>query len=308
MDPIITYDVPHLTYWDWRIAADLFFGGAGVGAFLFGVASRWWYGRTYRRLTQTAAWIAPILVLIGLGLLMTELGHPERFWRTLITIQPASPLWWGGVFQTLFVVGAAAYALSWRSPEQRASTRRAIEIAVTPIALVVAAYHGLLLALLPARPLWNTGPTVVTAILAVGLTGIAVVLLAHVARAHLRGRSADTALVAEFFGGLRHVRHVLGATLVLQALTCLLWWITLRFGPAPTRNALELANESFGPLFWFGAIGIGLVTPLGLGALAATKKALTDRAELVTVVASSALILIGGFAMRLATILAGQLS
>jgi len=59
MDPSIVYNVQHGYYWDWKVALDLFFGGAGVGAFIFGVALYELWGRRYRRIPQTAAFLAP---------------------------------------------------------------------------------------------------------------------------------------------------------------------------------------------------------------------------------------------------------
>ena len=38
-----------------------------------------------------------------------------------------------------------------------------------PLTFIVGAYHGLLLAVLGSHPLWNTGPTVIAALLAFGL-------------------------------------------------------------------------------------------------------------------------------------------
>jgi len=38
MDPAIVYNVQQGFYWDWKVALDLFFGGAGAGAFVFAVA------------------------------------------------------------------------------------------------------------------------------------------------------------------------------------------------------------------------------------------------------------------------------
>ena len=62
MDPEIIYHVQPGPYWDWKVAVDLFLGGAGVGAFLFSVALSELWGRRYRRIPQTAAMLAPVLV------------------------------------------------------------------------------------------------------------------------------------------------------------------------------------------------------------------------------------------------------
>ena len=60
METSIIYELGHPIIWDWRVATDLFFGGMGVGAFLFAVMVDWRYEGKYKRICQTAAWVAPI--------------------------------------------------------------------------------------------------------------------------------------------------------------------------------------------------------------------------------------------------------
>jgi len=132
--------------------------------------------------------------------------------------------------------------------------------------LIVGAYHGLLLAMLTARPMWNTGPTVIAALLGFATTGIAVVMLAHLIRMKLTGRLEDKEYLSTFLGDMRVVRNTLAATIILQIGTCFLWWLSLRFGALQDQQALACANDAYGPMFWLLGIGGGLVIPLLLGA------------------------------------------
>lgn len=309
MDPAIVYHVQHGPYWDWKVAVDLFFGGAGVGAFIFAVALYEFWGRKYRRIPQTAAFLAPILVAAGLGLLMLKLGRPFNIFRTFTNFAPTAPLWWGGIFQTLFVAGAAWYAWMWRDQEEN-PTRRTVGLVLTPVAVIVGAYHGMLLAVLPSRPLWNTGPTVLAALAGFVTTGIAAVLIVHLARMQIRGRLDDAEHVRTFFASLKPVRNILVGALVLQLGTFWLWWVSLRFGELADKVALEAANAGFGPMFWGLGIGVGLVLPLVLGGYAVLKdrEGVNVKLQIWTVGATSALILVGGLFFRLAVVLAGQLN
>jgi formate-dependent nitrite reductase membrane component NrfD len=310
VDVTILYSPPAAgPYWDWRVAADLFAGGIGVGAFLFAVLADWRYGDVRQRVCQTAAWIAPFFVAAGLLMLLAEMGHPERIVYALISFHPTSPLWWGGIFQSLFIIGASVYALLWFDPASRVTQRRRLGGIVLPIAIVVGAYHGFLLAFMRARPLWNNGPSLVIAVLGFITTGLAAVLLTHLIRARLTGRIEDGRRMGAFFADMREVRLILGFTLIIQAFTIFVWWIALHFGQGPGQVALEVANRSFGPVFWLGALGIGIAVPLAIGGLVVLGgNRVSTRLEIHAVWVTSALILIGGFLMRFAVTAAGQLS
>jgi formate-dependent nitrite reductase membrane component NrfD len=83
----------------------------------------------------------------------------------------------------VLVVGSLGYAWMWRDAMAEVPARRILGWTLAPIAIIVGAYHGLLMAVVTARPLWNTGPTVVAALLCFAATGIAAVGLTHLVRA-----------------------------------------------------------------------------------------------------------------------------
>jgi len=308
MEPNIFYGIQSGPYWDWRIALDLFFGGAGVGAFLFGVGLDTAFKGRYSRITQTAAILAPILVVAGLLSLLAELGRPAHLFLTFTHFAPSSPLWWGGIFQTLFVAGSIWHAVKWRRPGPDRN-RRLLGWELAPIAIVVGAYHGMLLAVVTARPLWNTGPTVVAALLGFAATGIAAVMLTHLLRMKFGGRLRLEEHVNTFLHDMTPVRYILGATLVLQLATFFLWWVSLRFGSLQDKQALAAANASMGPLFWWVGIGLGLAVPLVLGGFVIAQGETAKRTLQVNMIAlTSVLILVGGFFFRLAVVLGGQVS
>ncbi len=306
MEPNIVYNIQTGPYWNWQIALDLFLGGAGVGAFLFSVALFELWGRKYRRIPQTAAFLAPILVLAGLVVLMLKLGRPFRLFYTFTNFAPTSPLWWGGIFQTILIVGLFWYALKWRHPEPDTS-RRMLGRVLVPIAVIVGAYHGLLLAVIAARPLWNTGPVVVAALLAFATTGIAAVMLTHLLRMKLAGRLTEGQHLSSFLDDMKPVQFVLVGALGLQLVTFFFWWFSLFFGSLQDRQALTAANEAYGPVFWLVGIGIGLVLPLMIGGLTVWRTDVSRRRrEVLAIGLTSVLILVGGFFFRLAVVLGGQ--
>lgn len=309
MDPQVIYNTqPGLT-WDWRVAVDLYFGGMGVGAFLFAVLVDWRYKGRFQRICQTGACLAPLLVVIGLVFLMLKMGRPFNMFQTFINFAPTSPLWWGGIFQTLFIFGGVVYGYLWLRPEVRARERIALGWALLPISLIVGAYHGLLLSVIRSRPLWNTGPTVVAAILAFVSTGIAAIMLVHLVRMHLAGRLKDERYVRDVLSDLREVRQILGAALLAQGFTLFIWWLSLKFGHLDAQEALQAANTAYGPWFWLVGIGLGVVVPLLLGAYTMLRQErISTRFEVNMIWITSGLILVGGFVFRWAVVLGGQVA
>lgn len=296
-------------FWDWRVALDLFLGGAGVGALLFAILVAEMFKAKYRRICHTAAWLAPFLILAGLILVLMKLGRPQHIFLTWTNVNLSSPLWWGGVFQPLLVVGAFAYALKWRGDvEQDDAARKWLGRLLAPLALIVGVYHGLLLSIIVARPLWNTGPTVVAALLGFASTGIAVVMLVHLLRMKVAGRLADQEHVAAFLDDMLVVRNALVSVLVMQLGTVILWWMSLAYGSIQDQQALAIANESNGPMFWGLGICVGIVLPLVLGSIVVMRGDPGHRrTEVTAITVTSCLILVGGFFFRLAVVYAGQL-
>ncbi len=300
MDTVFTYDVPHLAYWDWRIAADLFCGGIGVGAYLVAVLNSLYYKDRYPVVSKVGAVLSPVFVTVGLVFLLTELGHPLRLHHTVTGFNVHSPLSWGGPFQGMFIMAGAVYAWLWLRGASR-KARTVVGLAGLPLALIVGAYHGWLLTILRARPLWNTGPAMVAALVAFVTTGMAAVLLVLCFLPRRSpGSTAGRWMIRDF-------RHLLIAALAVQGLTFFVWWISLYYGPADAQAALAAANAECGPMFWFVGIGLGLVAPILLQLVEVRRHAgRPDRLDLPLTVLTSVLILVGGFVFRWAVVIGGQ--
>jgi len=307
MSEEIIYITQSGPFWDWRVALDLFLGGAGSGALMFAIILDVTLRGKYRRICHTAAWLSPILVASGLLLIMMKMGRPFHAYNTYLNSNLTSPLWWGGIFQPLVVAGGFLYALLWNQPDQRVALRRRLGWILAPLTLIVGSYHGMLLSTMVAHPLWNTGPTVIAALLSFATSGIAVVLLVHLVRMKWAGRLDQQDHVTTFLNDLTLVRNILGGLLVLQLGTFILWWLDLRLGGLQAQQALEAANEAYGPVFWGLGIGVGIIIPLLLGLWSVLQGESTHRRLQIRVIAcSSALIVIGAFFFRLALVLGGQ--
>ena len=76
--------------WDNRVVLDLFLGGAGIGAFLFGVVLFYLNPKEYESIIKKSWLLSPILIIIGLLLLLTELGRPLNMLQAIFSANPTS--------------------------------------------------------------------------------------------------------------------------------------------------------------------------------------------------------------------------
>jgi formate-dependent nitrite reductase membrane component NrfD len=215
----------------------------------------------------------------------------------------SSPLSWAGPFQGLFIVIGIAYAALWLRPGP-SKARTALAVIGLPLAVVVGGYHGWLLTIVKARPLWNTGPATIAALLGFATTGIAAVLLVLCFMPKRKGANGLSEVRV-----IRNMRDLLLAGLILQGLTFFVWWVSLYFGSAYDREALAGANAATGPLFWSVGIGVGLVIPavLEIGDLVLGREG-TRPVNVQLTAFGAVLILVGGLAFRYSVLIGGLLS
>jgi len=301
----VIYNIHPSLAWDWRVAADLFFGGMGVGTFLFALVADWHFAGRHKQLCRTAAGLSPLLVILGLLFLLSEMGRPFSFYKLFFSFAPSSVLWWGAWLQFIFVIGALVYSNWWRL-DHRETDRRVLGWALSPVAVAVGAYHGFLLSSLETRALWSTGSTVLASVLSFITTGIAITLVVHFSKDRsLKQMSLKN--LSTFLDELHGVRNILGAALFAQGVVFVIWYLALEQGDPGGVAALAAANAAYATLFWVFGIGLGLIIPLTLGvSFILLRSHVSPPVEVGSIVLTSSLILIGGFVIRLGIVLGGQ--
>ncbi len=305
MDSRIIFEVFHPISWGLEIAADFFLVGLAVGAFLLSAGIKLYYGPNrvlpdeHRKICRIGSYVALVGLVLGSVFLIGHLGHPERFFILFYRFQVSSVLAWGAWIKLGFTIFAFWYALLWwRDRPEDAKQRLVVGLIGSVFALSLGMYHGILRTVLKASALWNAGPTTVASILGFVLTGIAAVTLVIALR-----RRSDVALKA-----ILAVRWVLGLAIIAQLFTVLLWIFTLYAGPHDANMAAKVLMTRFPLLLWGGAIGLGLVVPLALGAYAIVHERKDPRLSVVIPAVAAALVLIGGFILRYVIVVAGQLA
>lgn len=278
--------------WTWEIPVYFWLGGIGAGAHVVSAIARA-LGNDDRAFLRTSRYLTLVTMILSPILLIMDLGRPERFLNMLRIFKWRSPMsvgtWGLTIFASLSGLVATSQAakdgLLGDNPVSRTAgliPARLLSVLALPFGFFVAAYTGVLIAL-TSVPMWARnavlmGPTFLSSALSTGLSAISLILHAggwgeHRTHAALR-RAERYALVAE--AGL------LAASLV-------------RMG----RWGKPLYSRRLAPLFFGGTVLGGIVAPflLLLGKESRSKGLL-----------SSALVLLGGLALRFAIVEGGRYS
>lgn len=254
------------TTWGWLVAIYLFLGGLGAGAsivsHLLALIGRDRYGKTVR----FGAWFAAVALGVGSLVLLIDVGKPLRalvLFRSFVN--PSSWMMRGAWLLLLAMLVNGASALLWTDRslalidkvapfvKRRLTLWRGLLAGLAiPLNLGVAAYTGILLGVLPFRPLWHTPLLPVLFTISALDTGVALVC----------GYSA----LRDAHGGhgLRRVLEACVVTLVATEAVILFFFIRqMTAGSADAAMSIEMWLR--GPLavpFWAGVVGLGLAVPL----------------------------------------------
>ncbi len=136
--------------WEWHIAVYFFLGGASAGSFLFAsLAELFGHGRfsAFSRNGYRAAFAA---FLPCPGLLIADLGRPERFLHMLRVFKPSSPMNLGSWTLAAYSLVLASKALGGRSRPG------VLSVLGSGLAVTMCSYPGVLLGT-TSNPLWSSG-------------------------------------------------------------------------------------------------------------------------------------------------------
>ena len=292
---------PSLHVWGWEIPVYLFLGGWVAGCM---VLSGWlmWRGKRpdERTVAYVLPWIGIVLLSLGMGALFLDLEHKLYVWRMYHTLQPTSPMSWGGwilvivyPFMALAALASIPRGLLSRWPRLASFAERLREdanlrrLGVASIAAGIALgiYTGILLSSLGARPLWASavlGPLFLVSGLSTGA-----------AFAHMIARDP-----AEESSLLRADVLFLVTELALIALFLI---GHLTSGAQHANAAALLLGGPYTAVFWVLVVGLGIVFPLAVQSLMLARR-------IGHTVVAPLLVMLGGLALRFVIVSAGQYS
>jgi formate-dependent nitrite reductase membrane component NrfD len=315
--------------WGLLVVNYLFLAGLSAGAFAISSFATYIGGPHFRRVARIGALIAPWPVVVGIALLVFDLGRPLAFYHLFMIVQFTSPMSIGSWLLTGFVLLAIAYAALWLPvpfdnllripkrgqfrhfshwtilPPETIRRWRAILAAIGfPFALGVGIYTGILLGAVPSRPLWNTPMVAQLFLFSAMSTGVASVLLITA----WLGRRQEH--------GYEEERRLLVSTdLVMIALEILMIIPFLLHHALSTRSSASsiglILGGEYTLWFWVGVILMGILIPFGIEVyelFPVILKQGSARRSIGLSVVSAVLVIAGGFVLRFVFVYAGQTS
>lgn len=329
----------HELTWHLPVIFYLYLAGLGAGAvtvsgysFLNSVRSPS-SAYHYFRMARLGAIIGPIPVIVGVSLLILELGRPFRP-LNLFKVINLSPMSIGSWFLLFFIGTGVIYGLtfmfSFRQQDEELNNRLfplryGLAMINIPLGIGVAVYTGILLGAMPSRPFWNSPILAFLFLVSALSTGIALIVAA---RAVFHKKSTDaTPDRRERSVGRRKTKrpgrryhetgYLLATTdLVLISLELLVIFLFIMFAHLTIGNlkyamAVLLPGGEMAQEFWIGVVLIGLLIPGAVELYTCLPRMLYNVpfvAHRTVELAISIAVLLGGFMLRYVIVVAGQIT
>jgi len=318
----------HEYHWGWLIVNYLFLAGVSAGAMATSGLANYLGGRKLENIGRIGAYVAPFPVLIGTGLLIFDLGRPERAWRLFAGVHWTSPMSIGSWLLTGFIVISLLYFLLWLpekyqrfvrvphrlkdmrhlrrwrplNPTQNRQGKLILGGLGLPVSVGVGMYTGVLLGAIPARPFWNTPMVAQLFLFSAMSTGVGSILFIRSLLSEDHGTKAEHML-------LNSMDSVL---IVFEIFMIIPFLLHQTLSTWSHKEAVQLIMGGQYTLhFWLGVVVLGILTPLGieifeLWNLVAKKH--EPRVHLNLGLVSGGLVIVGGFILRYVFVYAGQVS
>ena len=319
--------------WGLPVIGYLFLAGVGAGALTVSASvllrgGGGGFGGQHYSIARYGAFLAPLPLIVGCGLLILELGSFETGnwfkWINLYMVINLSPMSIGTWLLTGFIGSSVLYAYTFvpDAPglgKRQSTLRTALAWINVPLGILVAVYTGVLLGAMPARPFWNSPILALLFLMSSLSTGVAVILLCRAlfptreSRAERRSGEGPTG----YFTATDHSSYLLTASDVmligfeLMVIFLFLMFAYLTVGDVKHAVSVILFGGSLATMFWFWVVFIGLLAPALIELIYVVPRLLYHRefaaprvVELVVPVA----VLIGGFMLRYVVVVAGQIT
>ena len=263
-------------FWGWELATYLYLGGLGGGMLCFAAVIGLFICPDSAIVCGSLVWVelwAIIIIMIGVALLVYELGQPIVFERAFVT--RTSVIKWGACVLVLSCIGAAFFLLweiTWFGGSQAGDPIAKFWLGFGGFfGICVMVYTGTMLSSLKAKPFWNTPALPILFTISALSTGACMdaLLFGHFPLPHEWLQAGDLMATAEWGviqGEIVEMLHVADLVLALAEIVCLLLYVLLMFCAPASTHAKAVAERwvrgSWAPIFWGLMLGCGLVLPV----------------------------------------------
>lgn len=313
--------------WNIPLWFDLWLAGMAGGAYLVAFLADRYSGGAHKNLFRLSVYTGVPLAIIGVFLLIVDLGNPLWSWHLFTQFNVTSVMSMGTWILMAWVLIALVMMATWwfenRASEQTARNLRRISGPLSWVNLIFAVllmtYTGALLAS-SNQPIWSSTLLLPALFVASALcTGVALlIIMALVINAVNNSSSAKLHSVVKWLFG--YTGWTISSETIGQLAKALVWVISIElvvmagYAIWLSISTVSGAGEALSLLtigtlaipFWVVVVLIGLLIPLAL-LITNRGKALAAKAALNIVVASATCVLLGGLALRAVMIVGGQL-
>ena len=316
-----------MTAWGAPIWIYLWMAGMAGGAYFAAFLTDRFTGGSNKPLLRLATYLGIPLAVIGVMLLVIDLGQPIRFWHLFTQFKLISPMSMGTWILLVWVAIAVIMAVLWwfenRLPEGAASRlRRLVGLlgwANLVLAVLLIAYTGVLLAV-SSQSLWAGTVLLPSLFVASAIsTGIAILIIAAViANAISKGSLVELKLALnQVFGSTnwtvpnRIVARLAEADAIVIAVEMVALigyaiWLAISTMAGAGEALRLLTIGTMAAPFWVGVVLLALLIPLGLD-LSNRGNEIETKAVWRTILASSTCVVLGGLVLRAVITIGGQM-
>jgi polysulfide reductase chain C len=291
MDPKVNGQLQH--DWAWLIAAYLFLGGVGAGAYTIGALNSF-LGDGLDLSTRIGLWIGFPALALGSIFLIADLGSPSR--AVLAAKKPGTS--WiarGTLIISCFMILSFLHLVLFQFTDVSQSVLNVIAVGGIIFAVGTMAYTGILLGASKGIPFWRTGVVPVVFVISAVVTGHFIIILGVV----LFGDAA-TALEP------MRTMAIEAVVLVVLELLAVVFFLQGAFRQPDSRESAERILRK--RLFTIGYFVLGLAVPLVLMLVTYRSILSGGGGGGVLVIAVAAVLgLAGGLILRYAILVCGAL-
>jgi formate-dependent nitrite reductase membrane component NrfD len=315
--------------WGAPIWIYLWMAGMAGGGYLAAFVAERFSGVSNGRLLRLATYLGIPLAIIGVILLIVDLGTPIWFWHLFTQFKVESPMSMGTWILLVWVILAVVMVMLWwiklRVGEGLAKMLGQLTSLIGWVnvifAILLITYTGVLLAV-SSQSLW-AGTVMLPTLFVVSAisTGVAIVVLAAIVVNSIHNRGiVELQLVLDWLFGTKEwtipnkwVTRMAEADAVvivmeLAALIGYVIWmaVSTMTGAGEALKQLTVGNAALAVPFWLGVVLLALLIPLFLD-IRNRGKNIETRTGWLTIVTSSTCVVLGGLVLRAIMTIGGQL-